>query len=183
VVQYPKEYIDYLVFFHADRDYFECHEVLEEYWKSGEMAEFNQAWIGLIQIAVGMYHHRRGNLGGAGKMISSAVLILNAEDLASLGINADKLSELLKARMVQLTQKQQDPFTDMNIPIEDPALLQLCMNECTKRELSWEQPSDLMKDAIVHKHALRDRSEVIQTRLQQKKLKQLHREEGRRKPN
>ena len=30
---YPEAYIEYLMYFHGNRDYFECHEVLEEYWK------------------------------------------------------------------------------------------------------------------------------------------------------
>ena len=30
---YSQAYIDYLVHFHGDRDYFECHELLEEHWK------------------------------------------------------------------------------------------------------------------------------------------------------
>ncbi|PAD68333.1 hypothetical protein CHH83_14265, partial [Bacillus sp. 7586-K] len=30
---YDQEYIDFLVHFHCDRDYFECHEILEEHWK------------------------------------------------------------------------------------------------------------------------------------------------------
>lgn len=34
---YPAEYLEYLVYFHADRDYFECHEILEEYWKEQGM--------------------------------------------------------------------------------------------------------------------------------------------------
>lgn len=30
---YPTAYIKYLFHFHTDRDYFECHELLEEHWK------------------------------------------------------------------------------------------------------------------------------------------------------
>lgn len=30
---YPPEYIEFLYHFHCDRDYFECHEILEELWK------------------------------------------------------------------------------------------------------------------------------------------------------
>ena len=31
---YPTEYIQFLIHFHGDYDYFECHEILEEYWKT-----------------------------------------------------------------------------------------------------------------------------------------------------
>lgn len=30
---YPEAYIEYLAEFHGSRDYFECHELLEEHWK------------------------------------------------------------------------------------------------------------------------------------------------------
>ncbi|WP_205628902.1 DUF309 domain-containing protein, partial [Acinetobacter baumannii] len=51
---YPEALIDYLVYFHADRDFFECHEVLEDYWKSLPKEERSLFWVGLIQIAVGL---------------------------------------------------------------------------------------------------------------------------------
>ncbi len=35
-MMYPNAYLDYLVYFHGHRDYFECHEVLEEYWKKDQ---------------------------------------------------------------------------------------------------------------------------------------------------
>lgn len=52
---YPKAYIEYLVHFHSDRDYFECHEILEEHWKQDGR---NKGWLVLIQTAVAFYHYR-----------------------------------------------------------------------------------------------------------------------------
>jgi uncharacterized protein len=45
-------------------EYFECHEVLEEAWtpEHGPRRLFLQA---LIHMAVGLYHHQRGNPAGA----------------------------------------------------------------------------------------------------------------------
>lgn len=45
-------------------EYFECHEVLEEAWtpERGERRLFLQS---LIHMAVGIYHHTRGNPMGA----------------------------------------------------------------------------------------------------------------------
>jgi predicted metal-dependent hydrolase len=45
-------------------EYFECHEVLEEAWtpERGERRLFLQS---LIHMAVGLYHHTRGNPAGA----------------------------------------------------------------------------------------------------------------------
>jgi predicted metal-dependent hydrolase len=46
------------------REFFECHEVLEDLWRPsrGEERFFLQA---LIHYAVGFYHHQRGNAVGA----------------------------------------------------------------------------------------------------------------------
>jgi uncharacterized protein len=47
-----------------DRQFFHCHEVLEEAWKPlhGPCRSFLQA---LIHLAVGMYHWQQGNTRGA----------------------------------------------------------------------------------------------------------------------
>jgi predicted metal-dependent hydrolase len=47
-----------------DGEFYRCHEVLEEAWKSedGPHRQFLQA---LIHVAVGFYHSQRGNTAGA----------------------------------------------------------------------------------------------------------------------
>ncbi len=49
-------------------DFFECHEVLEEIWvaERGPRRLFLQA---LIHLAVGLYHHHRGNPAGAERQL------------------------------------------------------------------------------------------------------------------
>lgn len=54
IVNYPQAYIEYLEYYHGARDYFECHEVLEEYWKENPSSPLSAAWVGLIQLAVAM---------------------------------------------------------------------------------------------------------------------------------
>ena len=54
---YPEAYIDFLVHFHGDRDWFECHERLEEYWKEHPDDPKSDTWVGLIQVAeIGRAH-------------------------------------------------------------------------------------------------------------------------------
>ena len=50
------------------REFFECHEVLEELWTPARGPErlFLQA---LIHFAVGFYHHQRGNREGAERQL------------------------------------------------------------------------------------------------------------------
>lgn len=174
--QYPQEYVDYLVYFHAERDFFECHEVLEEYWKSGQMSEYNSLWVGLIQVAVAMYHHRRGRVTGAVKMLSSALNQLRSDDLHALGVDAEQFLLILQDRLQQLQNNPQAPYSDINIPFKDESLLQLCMNQCGTKKLEWGSSSDLLDEHIIHKHTLRDRTEVIELRRIELKKRELLRQ-------
>jgi predicted metal-dependent hydrolase len=45
-------------------EFFECHEVLEELWKA-ERRPIRDLFQGIIQIAVGLHHLKRGNRRGA----------------------------------------------------------------------------------------------------------------------
>ena len=49
------------------REYFECHEVLENAWRA-EKGPIRELYRGILQIAVGYYHIQRGNYIGARKM-------------------------------------------------------------------------------------------------------------------
>lgn len=68
---YPSNYLEGLRLFN-EREFFECHDVIEELWTDtvGEERRFLQ---GLIQAAVGLYHFGEENLGGARKMYLAAV--------------------------------------------------------------------------------------------------------------
>lgn len=162
---YPKAYIDYLIHFHGDRDYFECHEILEEYWKEVDPNNKQSIWVGLILLAVSNYHHRRGNFPGAKKTIAKSIAILKNEKkrLLQLGIDTEQL-------MKDLLLKQQDislqyPYTSYTIPMTDPILIESCNAGCIDRGFIWGSASDLNNREIVHRHSSRDRSSIIQERL------------------
>ncbi|WP_110113020.1 DUF309 domain-containing protein [Bacillus sp. CGMCC 1.16541] len=159
---YPQPYIDYLVHFHGDRDYFECHEILEEYWKETERKKI---WVGLIQLAVSLYHQRRNNYGGAYRMLKSAISILEQEleDVSRLGLNHHSLFLILKERL-SLIEKNQ-AYKSLYLPIEDETLLTLCMNRSSEKNIIWWSNSDLTNTMLVNnRHTLRDRSDVIAER-------------------
>ncbi|HEY3307759.1 MAG TPA: DUF309 domain-containing protein [Desulfuromonadaceae bacterium] len=52
------------------QEWFECHETLEELWvgSEGEERDFYQ---GILQVAVGLLHWRRGNFKGAVLLLTS----------------------------------------------------------------------------------------------------------------
>jgi predicted metal-dependent hydrolase len=175
--QYPKPYIEYLVYFHTDRDLFECHEVLEEYWKSVPDSPLRQAWHGLIQIAVSLYHERRGNRKGAIKMMESAIHNLSDEHMNELGLQSSALSKLMSIRLDQLINHSKTEYEDFNLPIADLQLQLLCQKKAHSENKIWLAKSNFNLPSIIHKHTLRDRTEVIVERQKQFALKQ-HKRDG-----
>lgn len=167
---YPKEYILYLVHFHGDRDYFECHEILEDYWKKAGPIVRNSHWVGLIQIAVALYHERRKNRQGALRTITKAAnnLSYNRDQLNQLGIDVDKLFILLKQTQERMIACK--PYKSINLPLIDNQLITQCIAECKKLGLTWRSDHSLAAPNIIHKHLIRDRSHIIQKRAQQLKI-------------
>ncbi|MBY6035637.1 DUF309 domain-containing protein [Fictibacillus nanhaiensis] len=166
-MKYPKAWIDYLIFFHTDRDYFECHEVLEEHWKNTGMK--GDCWPGLIQIAVALYHQRRGNMNGSKRMITSAIQKLEKErkTLLDLGIEVDPFFEQLEKRKREIHENSKyEPFT---LPLA-AAIRDICKREALKTGKEWDTKKD-PDDQIIHKHRVRDRSSVIEERQKQKSQK------------
>ncbi|AST92304.1 MULTISPECIES: DUF309 domain-containing protein [Sutcliffiella] len=161
---YPKDYTEYLFYFHCLRDYFECHEVLEEFWKEQPNHSRDDHWVGLIQIAVSLYHHRRGNFNGAKKMMNNAIINLSkkSKEIEKLGLDSKLLIETLREHLQKIENKIQ--YESINLPIKDDNLLQICNEMAEKQNLSWGRASDLSNEFLVNKHTLRDRSDVIETR-------------------
>ncbi len=67
--EYPTLYLEGVRLFN-EREFFACHDVLEELWTDtlGPERTFYQ---GLIHAAVSLFHFEEGNLGGARKMYDS----------------------------------------------------------------------------------------------------------------
>ncbi|MFE7062487.1 DUF309 domain-containing protein [Sutcliffiella sp. NPDC057660] len=174
---YPQAYVDYLHYFHCERDYFECHEVLEEHWKEKEAGERELHWVGLIQIAVGLYHHRRGNFNGAKRMLTNAISIIrtHSSEIESLALDNRRLIELLENQLALI--KRQDSYKSIDLPLTDESLLSSCMTRATKENLVWGAPSDLQNQSLVHRHSTRNRDDVIQERLAQL-MKRQQKKEG-----
>lgn len=174
---YPHPYLEYLVQFNAERDYFECHEILEEYWKS-EAGQRSPVWVGLIQIAVGLYHHRRGNQAGAVKMMNSALRILEQqqEAIGRLGLEPATLLHLLHDVVTEMEAGA--PYRSISLPIADPNLRLRVQQMCAERGLPCDRPSDMGNRYLLHKHTLRDRSAVIAERARQLSLRDRHKQNG-----
>lgn len=168
---YPEPYVSYLAHFHGDRDYFECHEVLEEYWKAVAPGARESHWVGLIQIAVSFYHYRRRNFTGALKTMKKAVSILEKkrEEINKLGIDSLRLLSLLAETIDRI--ESQTPYQSRNLPVSDPVLRKLCEDRCIEQGFKWCAKSALDNPELVNRHALRDRTEVILERKHQLALR------------
>ncbi|OWR27228.1 hypothetical protein CDO73_23575 [Saccharibacillus sp. O23] len=123
----PK-FVAFLVYFNRDRDYFECHEVLEELWLERGR---DPLYSGLLQIAVALYHFRNGGIArrynkiaGARKMMHSALGKLAAYPADSLGIRLDLLTAEARDYAAKLDRYEEEPFAfyPLDIEISDPEL-------------------------------------------------------------
>lgn len=169
-MNYPKPYIEYLIQFHATRDYFECHELLEEYWKERVQDETSELWVACIQIAVAQYHERRGKRRGAQLMYQSALGKLAKHDSGKIGLEHEQLLTLLQARVEACMLY--DEYADLSLPIADQSLLAYCEEQAAARHLVWLRSSDDVSEDIIYRHTRRDRSEVIAARAAALALKQ-----------
>jgi predicted metal-dependent hydrolase len=172
---YPQAYIEYLMYFHGPRDYFECHEVMEEYWKNHLEDSLHEVFVGMIQIAVGLYHERRKNIAGAIKMLKSAKKKLDTPLIQQLALDHQQLMSLLAQRIQELHHQEmtnkQTHFVDLNLPLIDDDLIQKCQAMCEMQGWVWKQPSNMQHRFLIEKHQLRDRTEVIEERNRQLQLK------------
>jgi hypothetical protein len=71
-------------------EFFDAHEVLEDVWRAAP-AEEKKFLQGLIQVAVGLHHHSRGNLAGARSLLARANRNLSAYSARYGGIELERL--------------------------------------------------------------------------------------------
>lgn len=149
-------FTQFITYFNEHQDYFECHEVLEEYWKDIAPKDKSHPLTAWILISTGMYHWRRGNLTGALRSLEKGqrrVLLNEASDFYE-GIQIQKVMEDLDGSIGNI--RDEKPFQAFEIPISSQELRGLIERQPKKTPLSGEQ--------LIHKHMLRDRSEILKSR-------------------
>lgn len=119
--QYSYLYLLFLYHFNYSRDYYECHDVLEELWFETQRDTFYQ---GLLQVAVGLYHFRWNNPTGAKLLMEGAVNKLQAYPKKMRGIDVDKIRRETEEYLHKLNSLEEEPFEfyDLTIDILDPEL-------------------------------------------------------------
>jgi uncharacterized protein len=158
---YPKAYTEYLAHFHGDRDYFECHEILEEYWKREDKANKSSIWVGFILLAVSTYHHRRSNFPGALRTLQKSITLFTnfKTELSKLGINPELFHSLLKSQLSCI--ENGDEYSSICFPITSQDLIAHCVAVCEEKGMGWCTHSDIDNYNLLHRHRTRDRSDVV----------------------
>ena len=165
-MQIPRAFIVFLVYFQGVRDYFECHEILEDEWKKAPVKERQDYWKGFIAIAVSQYHHRRGNFKGALKAVQNAITRLKHEEelLFVFGLDAARL--LKKLEEVRENILHQKPYKSIQLPIIDVVLHEECKKRSSEKGCVFGNESDMTDEGLIHKHRIPNRSSIISKREQ-----------------
>lgn len=169
---YPTEYKLFLAHFHGSRDFFECHEILEEYWLEQNR---DVRWLALIQLAVAVYHERQGNVRGSHKLYRKVLAHLSRYPsmFEELSINEPELVSIVQQRLISLEEGGE--YVPFNLPVFDQTLLQECRIITDEWRVAWQGDDRNAPAELKFKHRLRDRSEVIEARKESLKSKVLER--------
>lgn len=149
-------FVQYCAYFNGNEDYFECHEVLEEYWKEIAPKDRQHLLVGFILLATGMYHWRRGNTRGAERTLQKSLNILQQDGELFHYIEQEALIKDLENALAALAQGE--AFRPFALAFCDVTFAVTVGQSMTALPLS----DDLF---LRDKHKLRDRTEIIAERL------------------
>ncbi|MBO9597103.1 MAG: DUF309 domain-containing protein [Cohnella sp.] len=120
-VRGDERYLAFISYFNAERDYFECHEVMEELWLEEGRHPLLQ---GLLQAAVGLHHWHNDNFSGAVKLMEAALTKLSAYADVALGLDLARLRADLAASLAALADRPEDaPFQAFELAVLDELLV------------------------------------------------------------
>ncbi len=156
-------FAQFMVYFNNNQDYFECHEVLEEYWKSIPSSDKNHPLATYILLATGMYHWRRGNFAGAIRTLRKVEKNLPAFP-ANYTAEIDFQQLVTHVHYTLERVEKELPFESFSFTITSSIL---------QAHVELAQQSMILlpfgSEAVIHKHMLRDRSDIQRARDEKKK--------------
>ncbi|SDK53175.1 DUF309 domain-containing protein [Lacicoccus qingdaonensis] len=158
--------LNYYNEFIIKQDYFECHEIMEDSWKSKENFTKNLDEVFFIQVSTAEYHYRRNNLYGAKKIYNRAVDRLNSRpiDYNEYGLKST-IKNIIGNRLHNIDYVN---FKPLQLPLTDDMYRKL--HSFAMPDVSYEEFLEYIKNLhktsimLVEKHRLRDRSEIINVR-------------------
>lgn len=159
-------FVEFLVYFNKNQDYFEGHEVLEEYWKSIPSYSKSHPLTAFILLSTAMYHWRRGNLNGALRTINKALHRFSSV----MSSYPDYSEEIHFSKLIQDVQEAQIKVAS-GLPFElfKIDVLSSHLNSLVQTTENQMLLLSLGSNDVIHKHKLRDRSDILKTRDEKKK--------------
>lgn len=158
-------FVKFIIYFNHNQDFFECHEVLEDYWNTFPDRTKEHPLTSYILLSTGMYHWRRGNTMGALRTLKKAKHKMTMIEPTSAfidGINFNGLLDNVNQAILSIEAGQ--PFKSFLIEIVCPEIQLLLEKTVASIDLLA-----FGSDAVIHKHLLRDRTEIIRIRDEKKK--------------
>jgi predicted metal-dependent hydrolase len=113
LVEWPLEYEEFVRLFNKG-DYFEAHEVLEDLWVI-EVAPLKDYYKGLIQWAVAVCHHERGNPSGALKLYHSGARLLSPYPVRFEGLDRSAWSAAMESLFGSKIETAMPPLVLINM--------------------------------------------------------------------
>jgi len=165
-------FINFIEHFNGDRDYFECHEVLEEYWKEIDPGNKDHPLTAWIQLATGMYHWRRDNFNGAYRMLTKASWKISSHKDSPFFAGIDHVNLLADIKRAITAIEKSESFVPFRLKLSMDLFGGL-LNEQELVEL-FKLPEP---ESLIHKHMRRDRRHILeerQTNLEQRKRDRSH---------
>lgn len=150
-----------------EQDYFECHEIMEDAWKMKDNFTKFDKEVFLVLVATAEYHYRRGNTVGAKR---SYIRALNLYQAHSFNLNSIGLKESFIDLIIQrIDDIDVTPFKPLLYPITDTvfnALFEASDFDSSAKFDKYLKSIHVTDIKTVDRHRLRDRSDVIEDRLQ-----------------
>lgn len=101
------------------RQFFTCHELLEEIWLE-EPEEEKPFYQGIIQVAAAFHHFQRGNLTGLDSLLRAGAEKLRRYPPDSHGLDVAGLLAGVEPWLERLARR--DPLEGLSLPTIQPAL-------------------------------------------------------------
>ncbi|PID16628.1 hypothetical protein CSV63_01705 [Sporosarcina sp. P34] len=162
---YHPLFLQFIVYFNDNQDYFECHEVLEEYWKEQENFSKDHPLTGYILMATGLYHWRRGNTAGASRTLNKAITRFREMpvqfDSYQEEVSIDELIMQLEHCLTRIESGKD--FYTFPLPISQQLEIEA---EKYKPQIVLLPKNSA---SVIHKHMHRDRSDILLQREEKKK--------------
>jgi uncharacterized protein len=96
------------------REFFECHETLEEMWLA-EADQVRYLYQGILQVGVGYLHLLRGNHHGAVTKLHSGCALLEYFVPACMGVDVSALLMTARAHVGELLRLGPDRMAELDL--------------------------------------------------------------------